>query len=214
MAGGAARLVLIRHGETSWNRDGRFQGHGGSGLNERGVEQAERTAAYLTRVLPEVAYIARSDLQRVEETAAYMERRMRAAEVLVDKRLREIDVGWWSGKLRSEISEQDPDVAAWVRGEDVRRGGGETFADLRTRVCEVVDELFGRLEDGETGIVFTHGGPIRVAVTAALGLPAGAERRLEPVANCALSALHRHAGRVSLAVDNSVGHLTDPRLKH
>jgi glucosyl-3-phosphoglycerate phosphatase len=208
VAAGAARLVLVRHGETAWNVEGRFQGHGGGGINAQGTHQAERTAAYLARVLPAVAFVARSDLQRVEETAAFFEPLVPHAEVLVDKRLREINVGWWSGKVRSEIVQQDPDAAAaWARGEDVRRGGGETFADLRVRVGESLAELFARLDDGETAVVFTHGGPIRVAVAEVLGLMPGGERRLEPVANCALSALHRHERRVSLAVYNSVGHL-------
>lgn len=202
------RLVLVRHGESEWNAAGIMQGHGGSGLNDRGRWQADTTAAYLHRVLPEVALIARSDLQRVEETAAPAERLL-GADVVVDKRLREIDVGTWTGKTRDEVLVEDPEAAAaWERGEDWPRGGAETFADLRARVWEAIEDLLGRLPGGGTAVVFTHGGCVRVAAAAALGLPGGGERSVEPVANCSLSALHAHRSGLRLAVYNSVGHLT------
>jgi glucosyl-3-phosphoglycerate phosphatase len=207
---GARRLVLVRHGESEWNAAGIMQGHGGTGLNERGVAQAEATAGYLHEVLTDVALIARSDLQRVEETAAPTERLL-GVEAVVDKRLREIDVGTWTGKTREQVLAEDPAAAvAWERGEDVARGGAETFAALRVRIWEALLAALDRLAPGSTGLVFTHGGPIRVAVAEALALPAGAERRLEPVANCSLTVLHDHGGVLRVAVYNSVGHLTRP----
>lgn len=204
------RLVLVRHGESEWNAAGIMQGHGGTGLNERGAAQAEATARYLHRVVPDVGLVVRSDLQRVEQTAAPAERLL-GVEAIVDKRLREIDVGTWTGKTREQVLADDPTVAAAMeRGDDFPRGGAETFAQLRVRTWEALREALERLAPGETGLVFTHGGSVRVAVAEALSLPAGGERQLEPVANCSLTALHEHAGTLRLAAYNSVGHLTRP----
>jgi broad specificity phosphatase PhoE len=204
----ATRIILVRHGETDWNAAGMFQGHGGKGLSQRGRAQARATATLLARDHADAALIARSDLQRVAETSAPAEAVL-AASVLVEERLREIDVGLWTGKTRQEIAAADPDGwAAWQRGEDLARGGGETFAQLRERVWLVLGELAEKAGHA-TALVFTHGGPIRVAVAAALDLPLGGERRLAPVANCSLTELARTAaGDWRLVTYNGFEHLS------
>lgn len=200
------RVVLIRHGESLWNAEGRMQGQQGTGLSRLGAAQAELTAAALARAYPDAALIARSDLQRVAETAAPAEALI-AAPVEVDERLREIHLGTWSGMKRADVATADADgLSAWMRGEDVRRGDGETFSELRERVWEALLALSEKVGEG-TALVFTHGGPIRVAVTLALGLPAGGERRLAPSANCALTVLDL-ADEPRLRTYNEIGHLT------
>lgn len=211
------RLVLVRHGESQWNAAGILQGHGGPGLTPRGREQAAATARMLTRGHPSLAAVARSDLPRVAETAAPTEELVPVA-AQVDERLREIDVGSWSGLTRTQAAAADPErYAAWAGGQDVAPGGGETFAELRARVVaglsDVVAGLGSRAEESATVVVFTHGGPIRVAVAAALGLPVGGHRSVKPVGNCAVSVLDVPGagaladGAAHLVAYNRIGHL-------
>lgn len=214
-----ARLVLVRHGESEWNAAGILQGHGGPGLTARGRVQAAATARLLARDHPGVGAIVRSDLPRVVETAAPAEE-LGDVPVDVDARLREIDVGSWSGLTRAQAAAADPETyAAWTRGVDVAPGGGETFAALRQRVVEALTDAVDRAaatigrDELTTLLVFTHGGPIRVAMAAGLGLPPGGHRALNPVGNCAVSVLELPtpralaAGRALLAAYNQVGHL-------
>lgn len=214
------RLVLVRHGESEWNAAGILQGHGGPGLSARGRDQAAATARLLARDHPRVVSIARSDLPRVVETAAPAQEQAPALPVHVDERLREIDVGSWTGLTREQAAAADPDLyAAWTRGEEVAPGRGETFAALRERVVDGLSEVVaaaarsGDASQVATVVVFTHGGPIRVAVAAGLGLPAGGHRSVKPVGNCAVSILDLATptalarGRALLGAYNRMDHL-------
>jgi glucosyl-3-phosphoglycerate phosphatase len=211
--------VLVRHGESEWNAAGILQGHGGPGLTARGRAQATATARALARFHAGATAIVRSDLVRVAETAAATEEILPALPVRIDERLRELDVGAWTGRSRTEVATTDADTfSAWARGEDVAAGGGETFAALRARVVAALDDVVARARRDATDriatvLVFTHGGPIRVAVAAGLGLPAGGHRGLESVGNCAVSLLDAPTaaalarGMALLAAYNRTGHL-------
>lgn len=215
----AVRLVLVRHGESEWNAAGILQGHGGPGLTERGRAQAAATARLLARDHGHAVAIVRSDLLRVAETAAPTEEAVDGVPVRIDERLRELDVGRWTGRFREEVARTDARTfAAWAGGDDVPAGGGETFARLRERVVaaldEAVDAAAGAAASDRTVLVFTHGGPIRVAVAAGLGLPVGGHRSVKPVGNCAITVLDVEPsgglahGRTLLAAYNRVEHLT------
>jgi probable phosphoglycerate mutase len=179
-------LVLLRHGESVWNAEHRYQGQQGTGLSARGRQQAKDAAEYLQSF--EFDAIVASDLQRVTETLQpYLDTRDQPS-VRVDRRWREIDVGTWGGRTFTDVYADEPDVVdAFARGEDVARGGGETFAQLRARVWEAAAEIAS--SGVRRVLVVTHGGPIRVAAAAALGLPAGAEMLLDPPVNCSLTTL-------------------------
>lgn len=190
-------LVLLRHGESVWNAEHRYQGQQGTGLSARGRQQAKQAAEYLQSF--EVDAIVASDLQRVTETLQPYLDSQDHLDVRVDKRWREIDVGTWGGRMIADIAAEEPDVVeAFARGENVARGGGETFAQLRTRVWEAVQEI-ARADVEPAGactagrarrvLVVTHGGPIRVAAASALGLSAGDEMLLDPPGNCSLTTL-------------------------
>lgn len=201
------RLVLVRHGESIWNAEGRYQGHADPGLTERGRAQATVTARLLAREYADADLLLRSDLQRVAETAALTEAVL-DVDVSVDERLREIDLGTWSGLTREEVAERDPEgFQAWTRCEDaslLRRGGGETYAELRERVWSVLREV--SRGDGNV-LIFTHGGPIRAAVAAALGLTMRQEVRLAGVGNCSLTLLEWRSDLPRLFAYNRTCHL-------
>ncbi|MGW7680298.1 histidine phosphatase family protein [Kribbella sp. NPDC054772] len=199
-------LVLLRHGESVWNAEHRYQGQQGSGLSARGRQQAKQAADYLQSF--EFDAIVASDLQRVTETLQPYLDTLDQPTVGIDRRWREIDVGTWGGRTFTDVYADEPDVVdAFARGEDVARGGGETFAQLRARVWEATRELADSgtsagatdVVDADAGaragrsirrvLVVTHGGPIRVAAASALQLPPGAEMLLDPPVNCSLTTL-------------------------
>jgi broad specificity phosphatase PhoE len=169
------RLLLIRHGETPWNADGRWQGHGDPSLTAEGRAQADRLARSLqSAVQPRWTRVISSDLARAHQTAVAVADLL-TLPIDIDPRLRELDVGVWSGLSRSEIERQDREtLVAFERGEPmVRPGGGESRIEIRERAHEFVSDLANRLA-GESIIVVTHLGVIRALVPGAE--PSNADR--------------------------------------
>lgn len=193
------RVVLVRHGQSIWNAAGIYQGQAGPGLTALGREQARLVAEHAFRRYDDVGLIAHSDLERVVETAAPTVQRL-AAPVRTDPRLREIDLGPWTGRSHDEVAASDPGgMAAWRRWE---RTPGEGLPDFRARARAALADL---LDLGGTVLVFTHGGVIRVLIGAALGLDH--ERRLVPAGNGSLTGLHARDGEVRLTSYNETAHL-------
>lgn len=190
----AVRVVLVRHGESQGNAAARFEGQTGPGLTARGHAQARAIAEGLVGRHGVPDLVVASDLVRVTETAApYLARVGLTAQV--DERWREAAVGTWSGRSVAEIAAEFPEaVRALRRGEDVRRGGGETFAEVRARVAAALADALAPFAGApvasrHTVVVFTSGGPVRVATAEALGLPAGGHRTLDPPTNCSATEL-------------------------
>ena len=180
-------LVVWRHGRTEYNDTGRFQGHLDTPLDPVGHAQARVAAAYLASLSP--ARIVTSDLLRASATAAYLGS-LCSVPVEEDPRLREVDVGEWSGLSRAEIAARFPeDYAAWLRGEDVRRGGGETSSEVVARALAAVTS---RLPCAGPIVVVTHGGTSRDLVIALLGLPRESRRVFAVLGNARWATLARH----------------------
>jgi broad specificity phosphatase PhoE len=154
-------LLLIRHGETEWNKSKRWQGHADVPLSADGGAQAKRLAARIREEGWHIDHVYASDLSRAFETAQVI-----AAELGVSVHprveLREIHVGVWSGMTNPEIRERYPEMwALYESGVDFQRGDdGETMAVFRTRVSESFAELVSR-HPGERLLIVTHGGNIR-----------------------------------------------------
>ena len=144
-------ILLARHGETDWNRDGRYQGHADEPLNDRGRAQARELADRLREQPPAAIYT--SDLRRASETAEIVASALGLALTL-EPRLREIDVGSWEGRTRAEL-----DGSAW---------DGETYDKHRARVVSAVLEIAQAHEDDQVLLV-AHGGTLRRVQEAALG---------------------------------------------
>ncbi len=160
------RILLARHGETEWNRLGRWQGHADPPLNELGRRQAETLAAQLSG--DGISAVYASDLRRASETAAIVAAHLRL-EVREDRALREIDVGSWSGLTRDEVRERFPDgFARWQAGEIGH--DGETREQLETRVVAAVESI-AHQHPAQAVLVVTHGGAIRALRRHAAGHP-------------------------------------------
>jgi broad specificity phosphatase PhoE len=148
-------LLLIRHGVTDWNREGRFMGRTDLPLNLEGLAQAETAAASLRGQKLEAVYT--SDLQRARQTAEIVARAV-GAPVFPDARLREIDQGEWEGELFSVIRETYADLLARRRREplDTHAPGGESVRQIQARILPLLDEIAQRHPRGRVAIV-SHG---------------------------------------------------------
>ena len=162
-------LSLIRHGETIWNRAGRWQGHADPELTESGRAGAERLADEMAAEHLAAPWhrVYSSDLRRARETAERLAERL-ALPLAVDPRLRELDVGRWTGLTRPEIEARDAELlAAFEQGDPaVRPGGGESRIEIRERSHAFLCELVLR-RAGERILVGTHLGVIRALVPGA-----------------------------------------------
>lgn len=163
------RVLLIRHGETAWNLERRWQGHVDVPLSPAGERQANALAERLHARHPGLA-IYSSDLARARETAERMACVL-GGRVIVEPAWREMDVGRWAGHTWSEIRERFPeDLRRIAEGEDVPRGGGETWAAFTRRTADALEAL-RRAHPRQTVAVVSHSGVIRAVGLSVLGLP-------------------------------------------
>jgi alpha-ribazole phosphatase len=192
-------LILVRHGETDWNRDGRWQGHADTSLNDRGREQARALAEELGS--EDVAVVYSSDLSRARETAEIIAAPL-GRPVEIDARLREVDVGGWSGLTMAEIDARFPEEVSRWRAEEATHAfdGGETYAAMGERVVAAVEEIAERHRD-EQVVVVLHGGPIRALLARAAGVTYEEQRhRRAHLDNCGYARVAVREG-VLTAVD-------------
>jgi probable phosphoglycerate mutase len=195
----ARRLVLLRHGRTAWNADGRAQGHADIGLDDHGHAQAAVAAPYIAALEP--ASLWTSDLARARETCAYVEEAT-GMSAKVDERLREYDVGDRQGMASEQFQAAYPEAfASWRAGDDrVHVPGAESDAQVRARLLPALQECLDSLAATDTGVVVTHGAALKVGLVGLLGWPPWQARTLRGVDNCAWVTVTRTAdGRVRLA---------------
>ena len=134
------RLVLLRHGETDWNREGRYQGQADPPLNEEGRHQAEALVGRLAGRGMETIYS--SDLRRASETARILAARL-GLPLMLDPRLREIHQGEWEGRWVEDIMQTYPEAWAlrWKEPLRARAPGGESILEVEARVSQAVEEI-------------------------------------------------------------------------
>lgn len=170
------RLIWIRHGETLWNSEFRLQGTSDVALSELGLVQSQRLAAAFRG---ELHKIYTSPLGRARSFAAPLAKRCKLEPIVVEE-LREMSFGRWEG-LRYEDMDaaMQQAFAAWCSDPvNICPPEGESAAEMGKRVRIAVDKLTASMQGGEAVAMFTHGGVIRVAVTALMGLPPVTAARL------------------------------------
>ena len=204
-------FYIIRHGQTDWNLQGRWQGKADIPLNDAGRAQAQRLAGYLHRRRIRFDSIYNSDLLRAWETATVIAERLDVAPTPLPA-LREIDVGAWSGLTRDEVQTRFHDLWERLRsGEDVPRGGsGETFGQLYDRVIGAVEQLMHK-RPGQTIALVTHGGPARALLLHAARDKVGALPRPLHISNTSLSVIACVANDWRILMVNDTSHLDSAR---
>ena len=199
-------FYLIRHGETDWNLNGRWQGHADVPLNEIGREQAHRLAARLHAEGARFDALYSSDLERAWATAQAVGTKLGLTARPL-RALREIDVGTWSGLTRAELLERDGDIYERIRsGEDVARGGAERFLDLYTRVVAAVEQLADE-QPGRTLALVTHGGVVRALLMHASREKIGLNLHRIHIGNTSITVLIRGKSGWDLGAINNMDHL-------
>lgn len=202
------RLLLLRHGETVWNAEGRFQGQTDVALSLRG----ERQAAALARVMAEEAVdvLYASDLQRAWHTALILAEAL-GVPLHKEARLREMAFGRWEGLTYTELQHRDAAwLAAW-QADPSRTAppGGETLLQIRERVNAALETMLATAQARSVAIV-AHSGPLRVLLCLALGFDVRSYWRFV-LAPASLSELQvSDAGAVLMRL-NDTHHLTELR---
>lgn len=154
------RIYLVRHGETAWNAEGRWQGTLDIPLGEVGHQQAQALAKHL-KDRP-IAAIYSSDLSRARDTAEPLSR-AKGLEIQTDARLRELDFGVFQGLTHDEIRAKYPEEERelFVDYLDFVLPEGESRRTVQARVYEMWQEVVRRHPNSEV-VVMSHGGPVRL----------------------------------------------------
>ncbi|MCI0415034.1 histidine phosphatase family protein [bacterium] len=157
-----ARFILIRHGETDWNLEGRYQGQSDVPLNERGRRQSEELAVTLRESM--ISNIYCSDLIRASESAEILSRALGLVKQ-EDPRLREIHLGSWEGMLFAEIQAKYSELLKMRKLDPrtVSAPGGETLEQVRVRVMASVTDILER-HPNETSAIVSHGLPLAILI--------------------------------------------------
>ena len=160
-------IYLVRHGETDWNNDGRFQGHVNIPLNEKGKIQAQEAYEKLKAINFDLIYS--SDLERAAETARIINA-YREIPIRYDQRLRERDAGKYSGLTLSEIAKikgVDLTISKYV-SDDILEGI-EPLSQLISRVTEFIDHLMN--SKFKRCLIIGHGGSLSIIASNLTGIP-------------------------------------------
>ncbi len=165
-------ILLVRHGETAWNRDGRYQGRTDIPLSPDGERQAAALAVRLAH-LPIKAAVA-SPLSRARRTAEAV-LAGRDVPLELDEGLVEISHGAWEGQLSSDVEQAHAEMLGTWRtrpDRDVPAGpGAETLGDVERRAWPVLERIAAGLTDEDTALIAAHDAVNRVLLCRILGLP-------------------------------------------
>jgi broad specificity phosphatase PhoE len=201
------RFILVRHGQTEWNRNERFRGRADIPLNETGLAQAEATGKRVaSEWIPSAIYT--SPLSRSVKTAEAIARHFGLA-VQVHPGLADIDYGEWQGLSPEEVNQRWPEqIEAWYnQPEKAQIPGGENLETLRKRAMQTVHEL-SKTHEGETMVLVGHTVINRIILLGVLGLGNEKFWRIKQD-TCAINVFEVEEGEFTLVSLNDTCHLRD-----
>jgi phosphoserine phosphatase len=202
-------LLIVRHGQTDWNSNGRFQGQMDIPLNQTGLKQAQAIAMRLASESPAAIYA--SDLQRAWQTAEIIHEALTVEHLplIPEPRLRELCFGKWEGLTYDEILARQPkQLQRWERDlQHTTPPGGETLTGMAERVQTVLNSIIAVHPDA-TVVLVAHGGPLRMLIAQALGLPPERFWQMQ-LSNASLSILNVYPEGAILNLLNSTDHLKE-----
>ncbi|MEN9938373.1 MAG: hypothetical protein RLZZ387_4952 [Chloroflexota bacterium] len=181
------RLIIIRHGESEWNRIGRYQGQADAPLSDLGLRQAEALAERLRNERFDAIFT--SPLQRAARTAAAVARHHPEVPLVTEPALLEIHHGDWQGLMVHEVKERYADgLGEWrMHPTRAQMPGGESFSNILKRVLDFKDRLLQEREHGSV-LVSTHDVVVKILVADALGMNMDRINRIW-VTNASISAI-------------------------
>lgn len=161
------QLILVRHGESVWNEEGKVQGTSNPDLSKRGIQQAEMLAAKLNRIgkINPQSIVYSSPLARAHSTALIIARE-HGLPINICHDIREIQLGEWEGKHFSQLQEEYPEMLNLWYSEPLRVSvpGGETVIEFQDRVVAAMNEIMKRHEQDDKIMIVAHGGVISIYI--------------------------------------------------
>lgn len=199
------KIILVRHGETAWNKIGRYQGQSDIPLSETGLKQAECLAQNFIYGNPTIIYA--SDLIRAKTTAQKLADKFKAP-LFFEPGLREFDFGEWEGLTYEAIKERWPnELETFFRAPDkMKINGGESVAELQTRAVAALNKIIAARPDEEIALV-AHGAVLRSLVCHALHIPLKYFWSIRQF-NTAVSIFSFADGNFSVDLLNCIAHLS------
>lgn len=198
------KIMLVRHGETAWNVEGRIQGHLDIPLNETGRAQAAAVGRHLVRENFDAIYS--SDLIRAFRTASAVVKAP-GEDIVRDARLRERHLGVLQGLTGEEALAKHP--AAWKvfksRDPALLLEGGESLGEFSQRIVGFVEEML-QVHAGGRVLVVSHGGALDAAYRHATGMPLSIARDF-PIYNASINVLSRRDGKWNVDAWGDISHL-------
>ena len=208
------RLILVRHGVTGWNREGRFQGQKNPPLTDEGRLEAELLAARIAGD-PELrpVRIVASPLRRAMDTARAMAAAAGDVPLAPDPRLMEIGQGEWEGRTHAELAVEDADrYHAWrARAGEEQPPGAEPLDAAYERVAALLADV--EAAEAWPTCVVSHGGTLRLAARYLLRLPGRRAWALD-LDNASISSLVAVEDRWRLQRWNDTAHLLGRTPQH
>ena len=162
-------IIIIRHGETEWNKTGCFQGHSDVPLSAEGRAQAAMLGKNLS--VDHVDMIYASDLTRAMETAAPLAQRF-GLEVISDPQLRELNFGAWEGRNFNDVNAENPNAMKnfYTDPEQADIPESEPFPEFQRRIAGRVREIVAQ-KRGKRIVIVSHGASIRILLADLLSMP-------------------------------------------
>ena len=204
------KLLLIRHGQTDWNIEGRWQGHIDIPLNKTGVAQARLLAQRLSSWPVKALYS--SDLSRAARTAQILGSQLNLQPLYLNA-LRERDGGLLQGMTTGEMQEKLPGELQLLRETGMAPSVNESNLDVAERVQEAFEMIISKHE-GQMVAVVGHGGALATVVAFFLGFPLGERARLSLRANTGLSIVEIGNRGPTITLLNDVSHLAGTGLSY
>jgi len=199
-----ARLLLARHGETDWNREGRWQGHRDIPINATGRAQAEALALRLEDA--GITAIHTSDLSRATETASIIGGRI-GVEPRREAYWRELELGSLTGQSSAGLADVHGELMTAVACSDGPLAEGvEEFHEIQARLREGFQRVC-EAHAGQTVLVVGHGGTLKALVADLIGLPPHHIHHLSLRGNTSLTEIDYRHGRPQLVRLNCTAHL-------
>ena len=202
----AIRILLIRHGETEFNRNHRFQGRIDVPLNPEGVDQAQALARALKNEC--LAAIYSSPLRRAVETARLVKSFHPSTPFFEEPGLIEMDLGEFDGIEGQRWAENYPDFRKrWLESPaNLRMPGGESLLDVQNRVVDTLERITLNYSSEDTLLISSHNFVNRTILCHALGKPLDSFRELRQ-GNAALNILYKEGREMRVEVINDQSHL-------
>lgn len=202
-------LILVRHGESEANRQDLFAGHFDADLQNRGMEQARKTAKFLSENF-KIDKVYASDLKRAYKTGKCIAEQI-GIEVIPNKNLREINAGEWEGKYYYGLEELYPkEWKTWI--EDIGNAycpGGESTKQLCERVMGEIEKI-AKENEGKTVVLATHATPVRIVETMLRFGDLGNMKNVPWVSNASATVVSYEKGKWTLikrSMDEHLGEL-------